>query len=248
MCHSTDSRPPGPPNPGEVAECGKLKLTSSDGAVFPAYYAIPAESNGTSVVVLPDVRGAHPFYAALVERFAEAGFHTVAIDYYGRTAGSDHRDDTFDWKQYVPQITSEEVQLDVKAAIGYLAERGTGPVFTVGFCYGGGQSWRLAASDLGLAGAIGFYGRPQMVSDVVDDITAPLLLLVAGADVATPREEFQALADQLDEAGVTYEMHVYDGAPHSFFDRSYAMWKDACADAWRRILDFTSRNAAKPAV
>jgi carboxymethylenebutenolidase len=248
MCHSTDSRPPGPPNPGEVAECGELKLTSSDGTVFPAYYAIPAESNGASVIILPDIRGAHPFYAALAERFAEAGFHTVAIDYYGRIAGSDHRDDTFDWKQYLPQIKPEDVQLDVKAATDYLRERGAGPVFTVGFCYGGGHSWRLAASDLGLAGVIGFYGLPKLVHDVVNDITTPLLLLVAGDDVATPQEDFQALADQLGEAGATYEIHVYDGAPHSFFDQSYAKWTDACIDAWQRVLDFTVRHAAKQAV
>jgi carboxymethylenebutenolidase len=38
-------------------------------------------------------------------------------------------------------------------------------------------------------------------------------------------------------------MHVYAGAPHSFFDRSFAQWQDACADAWQRILDFTARHA-----
>jgi carboxymethylenebutenolidase len=38
-------------------------------------------------------------------------------------------------------------------------------------------------------------------------------------------------------------MRVYEGAPHSFFDRAYDQWREACADAWQRILDFTARLA-----
>ncbi len=97
--------------------------------------------------------------------------------------------------------------------------------------------------DLDLAGVIGFYGKPELVDDVVDDFGKPLLLLIAGADVATPQAEFRQLADRLSAAGKDFAMHVYDGAPHSFFDRSFGDWRDACADAWRRILDFTGHHA-----
>jgi carboxymethylenebutenolidase len=38
---------------------------------------------------------------------------------------------------------------------------------------------------------------------------------------------------------------VYDGAPHSFFDRSYGEWEDACRDAWEHILTLTDRVAAR---
>jgi carboxymethylenebutenolidase len=38
-------------------------------------------------------------------------------------------------------------------------------------------------------------------------------------------------------------MHIYEGAPHSFFDRSFDQWKDACDDAWRRILAFTKAHS-----
>lgn len=243
MCHSTASRPPGPPHPGAVAESGALRLTSADGTVFAAFDALPAEPNGTNVVILPDVRGAHPFYRALAERFAEAGYHATAIDYYGRTAGADERDDAFDWQSYFPLVRSEEVAADVAAAVAHLGRRSPGPTFTVGFCFGGGQSWRLAASDLGLAGVIGFYGLPRLVRDVVDGVGAPMLLLLAGADVATPREEFVDLAARLDAAGASYEMHTYPGAPHSFFDQGHAAWREACDDAWRRVLAFTANHA-----
>ncbi|GAA3007953.1 YghX family hydrolase [Kitasatospora albolonga] len=244
MCHPTDSRPPGIENPGEVAEHGIVRLTTEDGNVFEAYRAVPAEPNGRSVVILPDVRGVHPYYRELAQRFAEAGFTVLALDYYGRTAGIGARDDEFDWQQYLPLVQPDEVALDVKAAVAHLAETAPGPVFTVGFCFGGSQSWRLSAAGLGLAGTIGFYGQPKLVEDAVDGMEVPLLLLIAGSDVATTPEEFDAFTGALEKAGKTYESQVYEGAPHSFFDRGFAEWQEACTDAWGRILDFTARHAA----
>ena len=87
MCHDHDSRPPAPPRIGDVAERGVLTLTSADGTEFSAAYAAPAAQPRVGVVLLPDIRGLHPYYVALAERFAEAGAATVAIDYFGRTAG-----------------------------------------------------------------------------------------------------------------------------------------------------------------
>jgi carboxymethylenebutenolidase len=71
----------------------------------------------------------------------------------------------------------------------------------------------------------------------------PLLLLVAGADAATPREASIDFDHKLTEAKVPHEMHIYEGAPHSFFDRGFAEWKDACDDAWRRILAFVKDHS-----
>jgi carboxymethylenebutenolidase len=71
---------------------------------------------------------------------------------------------------------------------------------------------------------------------------APLLLLIAGADAATPQEEFHRFDEQLTQAGVEHEMKIYPRAPHSFFDRSFAAHRDACDDAWRRILDFVEKR------
>ncbi|TVT50101.1 dienelactone hydrolase family protein, partial [Amycolatopsis rhizosphaerae] len=151
MCHSAESLPPSPPEPKEVAGHGPLKLTSADGTAVPAYYALPAGPPRGRMVILPDVRGVHPYYTALAQRFAEAGFATVAVDYYGRTAGAGERDDSFDWQRYLPSVRPGEVEIDVAAALAHLSGHTTGPAYTVGFCFGGSQSWRLAASGLDLA-------------------------------------------------------------------------------------------------
>jgi carboxymethylenebutenolidase len=244
MCHSADSRPPAPPVvTGEVAEHGPLQLTTDDGNRMSAYRAVPSAPNGAGVVLMPDVRGLHPFYEDLACRFAEAGFHTVTFDFYGRSAGTTPRDETFDGMRHLGLLEPEHVDADVAAATALLRGEHEGPVFTVGFCLGGGHSWRQAATDLGLAGAVGFYGPPRFFGDSAEKVSAPLLMLLAGDDVATPREEFDAMAARLDAAGKEFEMHVYEGAPHSFFDRAFDQWAPICADAWQRILDFTARHA-----
>ncbi|MDL4813426.1 dienelactone hydrolase family protein [Actinomadura opuntiae] len=237
MCHSTDGRPPASPAvTGGVAAQGPLEITARDGNRFAAYRAEPEVPNGSGLVLLPDVRGLHPFYTELAQRFAEAGYDTIAIDFYGRTAGTAPRDDGFDGMKHLPLLESAHVDADVAAA----AARLSGRVFTVGFCLGGGHAWRQAATLPGIAGAIGFYGPPRFFGDAAAEVEAPLLMLLAGDDVATPQEEFDAMAADLERAGKEYEMHVYAGAPHSFFDRSYGDWAQACEDAWRRILAFTA--------
>jgi carboxymethylenebutenolidase len=109
MCHDHDSRPPAPPRTGDVRERGVLTLTSGDGTEFSAAYAAPADTPDVGVVVLPDIRGLHPYYVALAERFAETGAVAVAIDWFGRSAGvcgdPGTRGEGFDWQTHIPQTT-----------------------------------------------------------------------------------------------------------------------------------------------
>ena len=72
MCHDDDSRPPAPPVRGEVAGSTGLELTAADGNRFSAHEALPAGEARAAVVVLPDIRGLHPYYRALTERMLRA--------------------------------------------------------------------------------------------------------------------------------------------------------------------------------
>ena len=250
MCHDPGSRPPAPPRTGDVAERGTLTLTSADGTPFSAAYAAPAEPPRAGVVILPDIRGLHPYYVALAERFAQAGLAAVAFDYFGRTAGlcdsTGTRPADFEFKPHVEQTTEEGIDADLTAALGYLRERTRAdlPVVTVGFCFGGSHSWRQSGGSLPLSGCIGFYGRTSRVGDAATRAALPTLMLIAGADHATPVEDSLALAETMRSAGAEVETVVFDGAPHSFFDRAHGDWAQACDDAWARLLAFTDRVAA----
>jgi len=242
MCFSSDQHPPLPPKFSEVGPHGPTELVAADGNVFAAYEAAPVTRRGASLVLLPDIRGLHPFYTDLALAFAMAGIDTVALDPYGRTAGASSRDDDFAYLPHVEALTAENVLTDSRAAATRLRERSDDPVFTLGFCKFGGESWLLAASDLGASGCMGFYGRPGAAKEVVDKMVCPILILAAGADRATSPEDNAAFDRALTESGKEHEYVVYEGAPHSFFDRSFGDWASACDDAWGRMLGFIDRN------
>jgi carboxymethylenebutenolidase len=249
MCFDTDSSPPIPVLAGGAVEHEDLVLESGDSTEFAAFAALPDEASSAGVLILPDVRGLYRFYEELALRFAERGYAAVAIDYFGRSAGVEKRDDDFDYMPHVDQTTPEGIQADVAAAMAWLGERGATSIFTVGFCMGGRHSWLAAAAGHGLNGAVGFYGRPGEGRDgapgpaqIADRIEAPILALQAGADQNITAEDNAAFTSALESAGVEHELVEYEGAPHSFFDRKQADYAKASEDAWRRTLAFIEQH------
>jgi carboxymethylenebutenolidase len=258
MCFDLDSIPPVPVIAGAAVSHRDLELESVDGNRFSAFAAFPDEPSGTGVVILPDVRGLYRFYEELALRFAERGFTAVAIDYFGRTAGVGKRGDDFEFMPHVEQTTYEGVQADTGAAVAYLRSPDGGSceaIFTIGFCFGGSNSWLAGAGGHGLRGAIGFYGRPRpgrnggpSPIDRAPELEAPILALMGGADQGIPLEDVEAFEQALESAGVEHDVHVYDGAPHSFFDRKFEEFAEASEDAWRRVLDFIGRHTARASI
>jgi carboxymethylenebutenolidase len=245
MCFALDSAPPIPPISGAAVSHEDLVLEAADGNRLAAFLASPDETARSGVVILPDIRGLYRFYEELALRFAERRYAAVAIDYFGRTAGVSKRDAEFEWMPHVEQTTQDGIQADVAAAVGHLRGRGCDSVFTAGFCFGGRNSWLAAARGHGLAGAIGFYGRPGPGRDgspgptqLAGEVTAPILALMGGDDPGIPLEEVDAFAKALDEADVEHDVVVYPGAPHSFFDRKYEEFAGDSEDAWNRVLEF----------
>ena len=250
MCFDLDSAPPIPAISGAAVSHDDVTLQAADGNRFAAFLASPEEAARTGVVILPDVRGLYRFYEELALRFAERGYAAIAFDYFGRTAGAEKRNDDFEYMPHVQQTTPEGVQADVAACVAHLRENGCEAIFTVGFCFGGRNSWLSAASGHGLAGAIGFYGRPGPGNDGspgpkqrAAEMTAPILALQGGDDPGIPPEESQAFDDALTAAGVEHEVVVYPRAPHSFFDRKYEDFAADSEEAWNRVLAFLERYA-----
>jgi carboxymethylenebutenolidase len=234
---------------GGAASFQDLELVASDGNHFAAFAAHAENPQGPGVVILPDVRGLFRFYEELALRFAEVGYDAVAFDYFGRTAGVGKRAEDFPYQEHVAQTTIAGVSADAQACVDYLrqgegdAERN---IFTMGFCFGGSNSWIMAQTVSGLAGVVGFYGHPtrqqrdgaEAVIDRVQDFRIPLLGLMGGADEGIPQEEIEKFDRALSEVGVQHKLVTYPGAPHSFFDRHYEQHADAVEDAWKRVLDF----------
>jgi carboxymethylenebutenolidase len=251
VCFDHDSAPPIPAISGAAVSHDDLVLEARDGNRFAAFAALPEEEAKAGVVILPDVRGLYRFYEELALRFAERGYAAIAFDYFGRTAGVGKRGEDFEYMPHVEAGTPEGTMADTAAAVEWLRTRaGVGSVFTVGFCMGGRMSWLAAGESLGLAGAIGFYGRPGVGRDGsagpaqrADRIECPILALQAGDDQNITAEDNAEFDRALQTAGVEHEVVTYDGAPHSFFDRKQEDYAAASEDAWARVLAFIESHA-----
>ena len=274
MCFDAEARPPLPPAAGGTLDARDLRLTADDGTldardlrltaddgtVFAAFAARAERPGGAGVVVIPDVRGLHPYYEELALRFAEAGAHAVAIDLYARTAGPEKRPEGFSHEPHARATRPDSIRRDVAAAVAHLRSAeggGAERVFTIGFCFGGRVSFLQAAEGHGLAGVIGFYGWPvgehrtglPAPADAAAGFRCPVLAIYGGADPGITRDAVEQFDAALAAAGVPHESVVYDGAPHSFFDRRQQEFAESSDDAWRRVLAFIRQpaGAAKPA-
>lgn len=242
-----------PPGQAGAVQAEQIELEGKDGNHFSAYIARAGNPSGSQVLIYPDVRGLHGFYKALADRFAEQGIDALAVDYFGRTAGLTARDESFEYMPHVQQIQLPDFYSDVTAALDYLqsGENAARPTFIVGFCMGGSLTLLTGIEDFKLAGLIAFYsgftrnfGGERTALQAAHDIRYPVLGLFGGADQGIPVEMVRQLDEELDKAGVEHDIVIYEGAPHSFFDRKATEFAEASADAWNRILDFISARTA----
>ncbi|HEX8940811.1 MAG TPA: dienelactone hydrolase family protein [Candidatus Limnocylindrales bacterium] len=252
MCFDLDSRPPIAAIAGGALDHESLTLAAADGTSFRAFRARAAQPSGAGMLVLPDVRGLHPYYEELALRFAEAGVDAVAIDYFGRTAGTAERADDFDHQPHIGQVAWASLQQDIRAGVEALRADGrVRSAFTVGFCFGGRTSYDSATLGLGLAGVVGFYGWPVGESrggvpapiDELGRFECPVLAIFGGADQGIPTAAAQSFDAALRAAGVEHETWIAPDAPHSFFDRKAAEFQAQSDEAWRRVRDFIERHA-----
>ncbi len=250
MCYDDQAQVPLPPGAKGAAKGEDLVLTSSDNNQFAAYLATPETTSGAYIVIYPDVRGLHRFYKDLAIRFAEVGITAIAIDYFGRTAGLTSRDEPFEFWPHVQQLNFNSFILDVHAAVDYLRAKFGAQIapYVIGFCMGGSFTLMTGTEEsFGFAGLVPFYaglarefGGHGTVLDNAGKVKYPVLGLFGGADQGIPEEQVKQLDANLDESGVSHNIVLYPGAPHSFFDRRAEEFADASQNAWERILTFVA--------
>jgi carboxymethylenebutenolidase len=194
------------------------------------------------VVVIHENRGLNPHIEDVTRRMALEGFVALAPDFLSASGGTPENED-----QAREQIGKLDPEWTLKAALAAAewlraGDRSTGRVGAVGFCWGGGLVGRLATADPKLNAAVVFYGRVPPLADV-PKIKAQLLLNYAGKDERI-NADVPAFQKALDEAGVRYSLHTYDGVEHAFHnDTSAARYNaDAARLAWQRTVDLFKRT------
>ncbi len=224
------------------------------GPGFGPSWRLPSGRPGQEILILPDVRGLHPYYEELALRFAEVGVDALAIDYFGRTAGVAARTPEFDHAPHIAAVGFGSLVDDIGTGASRLRQSGrVGGLFTVGFCFGGRLAFLTPTLGLEVAGAIGFYGWPvgsgrgevPAPADSAAALGAPILGIFGGADQGIGPEAVATFETALSQAAVEHELITYPGAPHSFFDRKAEEYAEASADAWQRVLGFIETHTPR---
>ena len=104
----------------------------------------------------------------------------------------------------------------------------------MGFCFGGGVTWRVATKVPDLRAAAPFYGSNPPLGDV-PEIRAAVLAFYGALD-SRMDAGIPAMRDALDRAKIVYEIVVEPDAGHAFFNDMGAGYRAAAAqDAWTKL-------------
>ncbi len=207
------------------------------------FVVYPEAKDKTPVVlIIHEIFGMTDWVQDLADQVAAAGYIAVAPDLLSGMGPNGGRTTSFPQggaTEAVSHLNPNQVTADLNAAADYGLKlpAANGKLFVVGFCWGGGQSFRFATNRPDLAAAFVFYGPPPD-KDAMARIKAPVYGFYGGND-ARIDATIPAAKDAMKQLGKTYEPVVYEGAGHGFMrageapDATEANRK-ARTEAWER--------------
>lgn len=193
------------------------------------------------VIIIHENRGLNPHTEDVARRVALEGFLAIAPNALSPLGGTPN--DADEARTRMGTLDSDETIGNFVAAVKYLKThpQSTGKVGVTGFCWGGGMTNQVAVNSQDIQAAVPFYGRQPATEDV-PNIKASLLIHYAGDDerINEGIKEFEAA---LKGASVEYEIHMYEGAKHAFFnDTSTRYHEEAAKLAWKRTIAFFNKK------
>lgn len=217
---------------------GSMVEWAANGQSAEGYLALPAQTPAPGIIVIQEWWGLEPHIKSVVDRFAGAGFVALAPDLYHGQVTSEPDEA----RKLAMDLDRQRAMTEIHGAADYLRGRSdvSGElVGVVGFCMGGGLTGYVACTSDRYGAAVVFYGSPPQPLDLVEQLSCPLLGHYGEADHGIPLSAVEAFRQALDEAGKTFELHVYPDAPHAFFNDTRKSYRpDAAELAWRRTVDF----------
>ncbi|WP_137702687.1 dienelactone hydrolase family protein [Marimonas lutisalis] len=212
------------------------------GETFEGYFA-EAENASATVVILPTWNGISDYEKDRAQMLMKQGYNALAADVHG----VDALPRSMEEKQAAYEAffrDQERLQALLREIVEVASERGDGDVFVMGYSMGGGATMELARSGLGNAlGVDGYAVFSGRVSDpqgrMMPDGTAPIFVAHGEKDARVPVSGLTNFEDDLDLAGITYDIHIYPGAGHLFSAMGFPNYNAAAdADSWAAYLEF----------
>jgi carboxymethylenebutenolidase len=229
--------------PSATAAAGAEDITFAgpNGDIFGAWAAAP-DAQG-AVLVIHEIFGLTDHIKSIPPRLAADGYSALAIDLVSEEGGTVAVGD--DVAGVLGGAPDERILADLRAGLDELERREPeAKLGVIGFCFGGGITWRLLrAGEPRVAAAAPFYGPTPDPADFSGSEAA--VLAVYGELDARVNEGREAAEAALQAAGLTYEVKTFPGADHGFFNETSARYNaEAATAAYDDVLAWFGEHLA----
>ena len=198
-----------------------------------------------TLILIHENQGLTDHIKDVARRYAKEGFVALAVDLVSRNGGSKTALDQN--TAFLSRASRAELTTDLQAGLNYLKEQRdvkTGALGVTGFCLGGTYTWEIAIASPDVRAAAPYYGP---VSGGVERVgaTRAAVLAVYGAADASVTAQAPQVEMQLKATGRPYEVKIYPGAAHAFFNDTRARYHpESARDAWTQTTAWFRRQLA----
>lgn len=235
---------------------------SRPGGNLPVFCVRPDDNKKhPAVILVHEIFGLNEHIKDISRRFASQSYAVFAPDLfaYSPILPKD-RNDLGGMRAVWAGIPDEQLISDLQSLFGE-ARRSVfveaNAVGSIGYCMGGAIAYMFACRTPQLAWVVDYYGRIyyQEITEYkarhpisyTGGLNCPLLGLYAGIDELITKEHIQHFEKKLQDLGKTFQLKVYPGAKHAFFNDQREFYHyEAANDAWQLTLAFMEANS-KPA-
>ncbi len=230
--------------PDDPAIQAEIISFPAGGITVRAYLARPRNRpQAPGIVVVHENRGLVEHIKDVARRLSKVGYVALAVDLVSHEGGTDRFTDPAEVSSLLGRTPPTALVGMLDGGVRYLQQQSfvqRDRLGVIGFCFGGGMTWRLATVNPDLRAAAPFYGPNPPLQDV-PKIRAAVLGIYAGRDERI-NAGLPALREALQRAGVVHEIVIYPDVDHAFFNDTGPRYNpQAARQAWERALDWFRR-------
>lgn len=217
----------------------------AEGVQLRAFLARPEKPGpAPGIVVIHENKGLVQYLRDVARGLASLGYVAVAPDLLTREGGTDSfKDPISEVPAILANIPPDRHVGDLLATVSFLNNMdNVGKLGVVGFCFGGGMTWRLTTRSRDLSASVPFYGPNPPIEDV-SNIAAAVLGVYAALDERI-NAGIPALRSALEQAKVTHDIQIYPDAQHAFHNHTNPdrYHPEAARQAWQAALGWFDRH------